>query len=391
VVFAAESSEISLGTRFLIYPQAPHVPGYSTPETVWVSTPPDEIRSGPADNHMYVRDPVLEKEPYEFPFLPPYLGETHPAAEPGPDGHFDAMDRQSRQFLATHAYACVRRVLDIWESYLGHPIRWHFFETYERLEIVPCLDWENAQSGYGFLELGTEYRDDGSRAPFALNFDIIAHEVGHAILFSLFGAPEITDGQDDFGALHESCSDLVSLISFLHFDSGLDRLLRGTRGNLLALNELNRIGETADERQIRIAGNARKMSEVTREVHDRSRPFTGAVFDTMLEICYRTLVERGLADERLLREDLRAFDERTLRRISQETSRAYRTWPFLFKSALTEARDVVGVALAKSWERLEPYDLKMEFVAATIVDEATRIDPESGRIFDGNFAWREIL
>jgi hypothetical protein len=391
VVLAAESSEFSLGTRFLVFPQAPHVPGYSTPETVWVSTPPNEIRPGPEDAHMYVRDPVLVKDPYAFPFLPPYVGETYPAAEPGPDGHFDATDRQSRQFLATHAYACVRRVLDIWESYLGHPIRWHFSDTYERLEIVPFLDWDNAQSGYGFLELGTEFLDEGRRVPYALNFDIIAHEVGHAILFSLFGTPEIVDGQGDFGSLHESCSDLVSLLSFLHFDSGLDRLLRGTQGNLLTLNELNRIGETADERQFRIAGNSRKMSEVTSEVHDRSRPFTGAVFDAMLEICYRTLVERGLADERLLREDLRTFDERTLSRIGQETRRAYRTWPFLFKSALTEARDIVGVTLAKTWERLDPYDLNMRFVAAAIVDEAARIDPESGRIFDGNFGWREIL
>lgn len=391
VVFATETIEGNLGTRFLIYPQAPHVAGYSKPETVWISTRPDELRAGPSDARMYVRDPVLEKEPYEFPYLPPYVGETFPEAEPGPDGHFDETDRESRQFIACHAFACVRRVLDIWESYLGEEIVWHFAETHERLEIVPCIEWENAQSGYGFLELGMEYREDGSRFPFALNFDIIAHEVGHAILFSLFGAPEDPAVQNDFGTIHETSADLISLLSFLHFDTGLDRLLRGTQGNLLTLNELNRIGELAGEQQIRVASNARKMGEVTSEIHDRSRPFTGAVFDTMLELCYRILVERGLADERLLGADLRAFDEGTLRRISREISRAYRSQPFLFKSALIEARDIVGRALASSWSQLNPYNPRLAYVADVIVGEAMRIDPYAGRLLEDNFVWREIF
>lgn len=391
MALATSSAEAALGTRFLIYPQAPHVPGYAKPEIVWISTPPDGLQSGPADARMYVRDPVLEKEPYEFPYLPPFVGEIFPAAEAGPDGHFDGIVPESRQFIAAHAFACVRRVLDIWEGYLGEPIVWHFADTYERLEIVPCLEWENAQSGYGFLELGMDYQADGERYPYALNFDIIAHEVGHAILFSLFGAPENPVGQDDFGAIHESSADLISLLSFLHFDTGLDHLLRRTQGNLLTLNELNRIGELAGEQQIRIAGNARKMSEVTSEIHDRSRPFTGAVFDTMLEICYQSLVERGLADERLLEEDLRAFDEATLNRISDVTGRAFRARPFLFKSALTEARDVVGVTLANTWSRLDPFDIRVGSVAEIIVEEAMRLEPAAGRLFEENFRWREIL
>jgi hypothetical protein len=33
----AEASFPSLGTRFRIFPQAPFVPGYERPETVWLS------------------------------------------------------------------------------------------------------------------------------------------------------------------------------------------------------------------------------------------------------------------------------------------------------------------------------------------------------------------
>ena len=34
----------ALGTRFLVYPQVPHLSGYRTPEAVWISTPPGIVR-----------------------------------------------------------------------------------------------------------------------------------------------------------------------------------------------------------------------------------------------------------------------------------------------------------------------------------------------------------
>jgi len=387
---ADRAGSVGLGTRFLIYPQAPHVPGYDTPELVWISTDPSALQPGPADARMYVRDPVLEKEPYEFPYLPPFVGLANPPAVAGPDGHFDHIPPNSREFVAAHAFASVRRVLDIWESYLGRSIAWHFAETYERLEIIPWLDWENAQSGYGFLELGIEHAPDGRDYPFALNFDTIAHEVGHAILFSLMGTPDDGLFADDFGAFHEASADLVSLISFLHFDSGLDRLLRHCQGNLFTLNELNRIVELTGERQIRLASNSRRMSEVTNDIHDRSRPFTGAVFDTMAETFHRILVEEGLADERLLDIDLRNFDESLLDHITALTASSFKERPFLFKAALARARDETGLVLARTWDRLEPNGLTFEnaayaFLAATYPD--SRLSQQS----EANFAWREIL
>src|SRR5688500_1291208 len=102
-----------LGTRFLVYPQPPFRPGYDQPETIWVSTPPDRIGPGPADRRMYVIDPLLEKQPYQFPYLPPYAGAMRPPAVAGPDGHFDHIPAGTPEFEAAHCYACVRRVLDI--------------------------------------------------------------------------------------------------------------------------------------------------------------------------------------------------------------------------------------------------------------------------------------
>jgi hypothetical protein len=381
----------TLGTRFLIYPQAPYVPGYATPEPVWVSTPPDRLLTGPQDQRMYVRDPLLEKDPYEYPYLPPFVGDVFPQAQAGPDGHFDHLLPGSREFISAHAFASVRRVLDIWESYLGHQITWHFADTYERLEIIPWLDWSNAQSGYGFLELGTHRAADGKQYPYALNFDVIAHEIGHSILFSLFGTPENGLAEGDFFPLHEACADLVSLLSFLHFDSGIDRLLRHCDGNLLVLNELNRIAELTDDQQIRLAGNARRLSEVTSEVHDQSRPFTGAIFDTIVDLFHAQLVAQGRADERLLGVDIRNVDSDLLEQITAFTASTFRARPFLFKTALVEARDAVAIALARTWPRLIPNDLTFGNVALAVIEAAHESDPRLVPMFEENFRWREII
>ena len=384
-------SEVALGTRFWIFPQAPHVPGYQRPDLVWLSTSPDRLLPGPADDKMYVVEPIPDKQPYEFPFLPPYSGAAHPPVEPGSDGHFDHLDWFSPEFLAAHAFACVRRVLDIWESYLGRQIMWHFSPHYDRLEIVSRVHWRNAQSGYGFLELGLEPAPDGREHPFALNFDVIAHEVGHAILFSLFGTTGVIE-RGDFAPFHEASADLVSLVSFLHFQTGIERLLRRTEGNLLTFNELNRIAELDSERQFRLASNSRRMSEVTGEVHDRSRPFTGAIFDTLVELFHLGLVEDGLADQALLDLDIRQFDPRLLDRITQETRNAFTRRSLLFSTSLENARDAVGTVLARTWAELEPSTLTFGGVAEAMVEHASASRwPAAASILEDNFIWREIL
>lgn len=388
-IMEEDRASSALGCRFLIYPQAPYLSGYDRPEPVWISTPPGEVQPGPANRRMYVRDPVLAKEPYEYPYLPPFVGATHAPAEAGPAGHFDQIDPGSRQFLAAHAFASAQRVLDIFESYLGREVPWYFAETYDRLEIIPQVEWHNAQSGYGFLELGVDREGEGEASPFALNFDVIAHEVGHAILFSLYGAPASGLSSGDFGAFHEANADLISLVSFMHFDSGLDRLLRHSQGNLLVLNELNRIAELTGDRQIRLAGNARRLSEVTGEIHDRSRPFTGAVFDTIVDGFHWRLAERGLADEELVDIDIRAVDAARMRRISQFTAQAFRARPYLFKTALIEARDEVALALARTWPRLDPDTLNFAD-AADLICRSARSAALAAR-FETNFRWREIL
>ncbi len=383
----------SFGTKVRLFPQAPYLAGFAEPEVVWLSPPAGTVRPGPSDDRMYVVDAVDKQQPYAFPDLPPYYGEAYPPCGPSIDGHFDHLEVGTREFVAAHLYGSLRRVLDIFESYLGRRIDWQFHDRYPRLELIPLLDWDNAQSGYGFMEFGYSADATGKNWPFALNFDVVAHEVGHAVLFSLMDLPLEGRWTPEFGGFHESAADLVSLLSVMHFDTVLDRILHSCRGNIYTLNELNRIGEISETRQIRLASNNRKMSEVTTEVHDLSRPLTGAFFDMisyvfMDELHHRNLIGTDLLDV-TLRDDRRSQSADWIQSAFDE---AYKNRHFQFKAALTEARDAVGTRLAAAWEVLSPNDLSYSDVATAFLSVTQRLaDERHHQQFQESLHWRGIF
>ena len=93
----------AFGTRFRIYAQPRFLPGFETPETIWVGVPPGAIQAGPADARMYVAD-AIDKLPYQPTDLPPCRGRLSPPVTAGADGHFDHLDTASREFglLSSH-------------------------------------------------------------------------------------------------------------------------------------------------------------------------------------------------------------------------------------------------------------------------------------------------
>ena len=248
------------GTRFRLFPVvAEDMP----PETVEIPSVAGSIGPGPSDHALYVADAATKTEPYDPPqYGPPYRGPLLPPARPDRDGHFDHLPIDTPQFLAAHQFGSMRFTLDIWEHYLGRRIEWWDSRVHPRTELVPLVDWPNAQSGPGFLETGLWQAEDGSSQPYALNFDVIAHETGHQILFSQVGVPAVEGVGALFLAFHESFSDLVALIAVMHFPSVLARLLEQTQGNLYVLNLVNRIAETSAHTQIRLAANTTTMADV---------------------------------------------------------------------------------------------------------------------------------
>ncbi|ARM15266.1 MULTISPECIES: hypothetical protein [Rhizobium] len=368
------TAERPLGTRFLVFPQPSFIPGYEKPEVVWIGPSAGRILAGPSDSRIYVANPVEAKSPYVAPYIPPYPGLLQPPAEPGPDGHFDHIRPGSPAFLSTHSYACARRVLDICEGYLGRSIVWFFQPTLERLEIVPLIPhWQNAQSGFGFLELG-ESEEHGRASCFALNFDAVAHEMGHLILLSELGILEGDGSGSDFFAYHEAIADFISLLGLLSFDTALDRLLRRTGGNLLLHNELDKFAELSDEKQLRLLNNSLRIGDVSQEVHDQSKPFAAGLFDSLVEVYQTLLFERGVSDIDPRRfSDLRQQMAPALMEEALHVSPAsYELVHFAAKAALQEARDIIGEALIRSWKYLDPDSLTFEAAALAFLEAASR-------------------
>lgn len=352
------------GTRFLMYCQPRNLKGFGKPETVTVSPPAGTVGKGPSDDRIRIVD-AKAKKLYDDQNTPPYRGETNPPAEPDAAGHFDHLsDLDSTQFKAAHAYAVLRKVLDVWEGYSGERVRWFFADEYTHLEVIPSVLWENGQAGYGYIELGFALDGAKDKRPFSLNFDVLAHEMGHIILASEVGMPVNAD-PTQYAGFQEAASDIIALISLLHFDSFLDHLLEVTHGNLYARNELNRLAELSDTEQIRTACHDVKMSDVEfawtparfltqKQIHKLGQPFTAAIFDILVEVFQEFLVDRGAITREL---DIQAranlIDEDDLTKVQTGFDAAYEQDPKTFAAALVFARDFVGERLVKSWRRLD--------------------------------------
>lgn len=390
------------GTRFRIFPQPRFLqredgsgPLFPEPEEVIISVAPAQMQPGPADDRMFVIDAV-SKLPYSDFFRPPYRGDFRAPVEPGPDGHFLYLDPNSREFSAATMYATVRRVLDIWEDYFGHALEWHFESDFDRLEMIPLIEWDNAQSGYGFLEFGFDRTPSGTidhMRPYCENFDVLAHELGHSIIFSEVGVPSSpADDAIDYGGLHESAGDMVAIIGSLHFNSLVDHLLQTTKANLLTINGLDRVGELSESREIRVAFNSRRMSDVGMEPHERSLPLTGAIFDTMVEIFQQELVNKELiSDELRIRSTNLPGGAEDLADIQAGFKVAYTDNEDAFKEALLLARDYVGRLLAVTWANLSPDLLTYHDVLRGLMRADRDITGGTNRsIIRECFAWREI-
>jgi hypothetical protein len=391
------------GTRFRLYPQAPEVDDDGQPETVYVSSPAGSLGPGPQDARMYAVNTIGKQQHYgmhktgagePYLFLPPWGGEIHMPPEPGPDGHFDHLEPGTPQFDAAHLFGAARFTLDVWERYFDRPIAWHFGEDFDRLElsIMPAVD--NAFMGWGFLEAGAAFEDGASR-PYWLNFDVIAHEIGHGIIYSEVGMPvDDIDNAEYFG-FHESAADLSAMIASLHFDSVVNGLLDNTSGNLYSFNRLNRFAETTESKQIRVAANDSRLSDFAAgwdSEHKLSQPLTGAMFDVLIDVFHENLLDAGLIPPEM--EDLSdrlEGDPRYGDILQGQFDALYGQNPQGFKDALLLARDYLGTYLADAWRMLDPRTISYKGVGNALIDVDEEITGgRFARIIKVNFEMRDI-
>lgn len=375
------------GTRFRIYPQSGG--GWAEPETITLSPPVGTVGPGPSDRMLRAILPVAKLHPYDPPaYLPPYTGPCLPPARPDRAGHFDHIAVTDPAFMPAHIYACVRHTLDAWEGYLG-PVTWWHAAEYPQLELAAVVEWNNAQSGMGFIETGHRPNRHGVEQYFCLNFDVVGHEAGHALLFSTLGAPAPERLTAEFLAFHESFSDLAALVAALHLPSVADRLLLQTGGNLYVLNLLNRVGEMSDSEQVRIADNVTTLRDLDglrllpdgswhdpagldRNAHALAQPLTGALFDLLVEAYQAGLVARGALPPRL---DARAWTREEVAAafapVQSASAASLGAFSRAFHGALRDARDLLARCMAHVMLTLRADDVTFAAVAAAVIRAAT--------------------
>jgi hypothetical protein len=393
------------GTRFLIYPQSRTTRGFEMPRVVCVNARPGSIAAGPADRRMYVVD-ALRKEPYrdidtgDYVWRPPYpkTKAQAPPVEPNARGAFDHLKPGKRDFSSAAVYASVRCVLEIWDYYFGRRLalgrgRWR------RLEIVPQVTalGANAWSGDGYLEFG--FADGNRRQPYCENFDVVAHEIGHLILKSVIGPAPSGRRAFERRSHDEAGADLISLVSILHFDRVVDKLLDQTRGKLFSVNILSQIGEYRKGRRGRRAGrlslHGKTMRAVARARRDDDKyayaqPLLGAAFDILVEMYEALLVERGLITATLAERSTRAsaFRRSTVRR---EFAVQFKKNPDGFADALRDATADFARLLALAWRTSRRTGVTFSRVASNIAAADVRLHRSRyGDIIRRAFARRRI-
>jgi len=392
------------GVRFRLFPKPPYAHPDWPPETISVSSPPGSIGPGPADDRMRLIFPIDKRFAYGVnpgPLgtpslaLPPFRGLIHRPVCPDDEGHFDTIPEGTPEFEEAHVFGTVRFVLDIWERYFGRRIEWHFARDYRQLEIVIMPAVDNAYAGYGFMEVGAFHWGDGAIAPYALNFDVMAHELGHLIIYSTIGVPSPAGARGEYYGFQESAADTTALIATLHFDSLLKHLLEQTRGNLYTFNELDRFAELSPHDQIRLASNNVKLSQFAagwEDEHALSQPLTGAIFDIVVDIFQELLVECGLIPREIAEATRNVREEPDLAEIVQATfDAAYEGQYDSFRAALVDARDHMGTALAETWKRLKADDFSYLDVGLTMIEvDAAMSGGRFRRALVESFDWREI-
>jgi hypothetical protein len=353
---------------------------------------------------MYLIYPVgkshvygLNRTPYGKPFLslPPWRGEILRPANPGADGHFDHIAIDAPEFAEAHVFGSVRFVLDIWERYFGHQIDWHFAADFERLEITILPEFDNSHVGYGFMEIGAEHRADGTLVPHSLNFDVIAHELGHLVIYGMLGIPDLEAENGEYFGLQESAADISAMIASLHFEEHIGHLLEETHGNFYTFNELNRFAELDTNTQIRLASNSLTLADFANGWHDEhalSQPMTGAVFDILVDIFQGMLVERGLIGRDAA--DLAHLVENrpdVAPRAQPLFDEAYAGQAKEFRRALIDTREYMGAMLAAAVKRLSPRHLSYAIVANAILDADRALSGgRYRRALLDSFTWRGI-
>lgn len=262
------------GSRVKIWKQDPSVQSIGVRKAFI----PTDIQNGPKDSDVVVKGvpEVFSNADNDFLFDP---------------------DENPIEFDAVHAFAVVRQVLTMYRrAFNRNGITQNFDWQWgsEPMSVYPRAGLDaNAYYSRSEKSLRFFYFHPGGNELKPLvytcrSFDIVAHEVGHAVLDSL--KPGYWNSwHPQTGGLHESFGDLTSILTMLAQMDQCEAIIVESKGDLHTKTFFPKLAEQFGEALgrttgLRNADNNLKLSDVTNEVHDVSRVFTGAFYDILADI-----------------------------------------------------------------------------------------------------------
>lgn len=215
--------------RLTVLAQDPEVAVDGLPVAVAIPFPRTRLQRGPANHRFHVVDAGARGVDAKPPVLLTVEGAPWELYDrwAGDDGTLplDAID--TPEFRAQNVFAIANNTLELFERNLGRRIPWR--SGWPHLFLVPR----------GMLGANARYAPDRRAVIFgwlpaiaglpsvhaALSFDVIAHEVTHAILDGL--RPRYVEpGLPDQLAFHEALADIVAMLSVFGLEGVVGRLLQ---------------------------------------------------------------------------------------------------------------------------------------------------------------------
>lgn len=225
-------------------------------------------------------------------------------------------------FQQSSSFAATDKTLTVFEDYLGHAQPWAFDAP---LKIHPHFQ-DGFNAFYLRLDKSVNFFDGYDPVKKAVvhgseSLDVVSHEVGHAILDGMKPGLVGWFGSLEAKSFHEAFGDVAAILTALHEDSVLDRLVAQTGGdlkrpNLVAgmaeefsqgINHAHLNGVKPDGWTLRNANNPHvyvdpetlpkkpaDIDDLFQEPHSFSTVFTGATWDIMAAMTSANL-EKGMA------------------------------------------------------------------------------------------------
>ena len=262
------------GSKVKIWKQDPSVKSIGV-RTAYI---PTQVLNGPKDHEIEIK------------------GAPHVLANSNQDFIFSPIENP-QEFDAVHTFTVVRQVLTMYRRALVRnkieiDLKWQWGS--DPISVYPNAG-EDANAYYSRDEKALRFfyfpNDDGGDSSIihtCRSFDIVAHEVGHAILDAL--RPGYwASWHPQTGGLHEAFGDITAILTMLAQMDQCEAIIAEAKGDLHAKSFFPALAEQFGDALgrtmgLRNADNDLTLSEVSNEVHDLSKVFTGAFYDILADI-----------------------------------------------------------------------------------------------------------